>query len=339
VFTANTRTDVPRRFVLAQSHTGTPLRIYEEKGKVLFEVPDLNDRPSLSSSIQVLGVTDVSAASGLPQLRIWYIESGGAFAIQDVTIEPTAEGSRLDAVRYGDVRTLAAEDTQQIAALASFPSDILRWADETRDTFVYVAITDDAVVVAESADGLSNWQTRYESAQFRAQLADHEGLAGQRIVDLTVQPIPMIQHGTSKDVLLVLLATRDNDAADSDDARLYLLTLVLDASANKMNLHYHEQLRIRPTQFLEDGPPVGNADCSDGVCSIDPGFSAMALDEQTGVLTLYVPTSVDESFPPIMSPMPKTCGVSNVTRALPTEKLWRRLLLKLDRAGEITELN
>ena len=94
-----------------------------------------------------------------------------------------------------------------------------------------------------------------------------------------------------------------------------------------------------PTQFIENGGTDEVAGCGAGLCPIDRGMSAMALDDVTGVLTLYVPTTIDESFPPTMSPMPTTCGASDITRTLPDEKLWRRILLKLDRAGEITELN
>ena len=124
-----------------------------------------------------------------------------------------------------------------------------------------------------------------------------------------------------------------------------MLTLHRDAESAGISFNYHEELRIDPIQFSTtdedlDVPMPERSACLEPSCLRFRGAAAMELEPKSGVLTVYVPSRIDESFPPKRSPAPSSCGLGSRTdRFLPSDKVWRRLFLRLDRVGDVAASN
>ena len=343
VLTAQTAAESNRRFAMTKTESGSSIRLYEEKEHVLFELGEVELGTREIDSVELLAFESMETSDTDIHLRVWITNAAADVFIHDIFLETQDDGS--ERIRSDALRQQSSAAASILSRWMPFPGDIYKRQVEESDRYWYLAISDESVVLASSVDGVSNWRIVHESEALRQQLGSLERLQNQQILHVSVQPVPDLHHETDSSVALILLASRSSDNRVTSELNFHMLTLHRDAESAGISFNYHEELRIDPIQFSTtdedlDVPMPERSACLEPSCLRFRGAAAMELEPKSGVLTVYVPSRIDESFPPKRSPAPSSCGLGSRTdRFLPSDKVWRRLFLRLDRVGDVAASN
>lgn len=333
VFAANTVGLETRRFLLAQSELDQRLRLFEEKNKVLFQVDLDPNGENFRDGGRFVDFAQVGVTPEDVRLRAWFFDEANNFWAQDVVVRTLDDTDSADvAMVASPVAVSRIGETMDVTDLAT-PGDLFHWQSNSEEEYRYLAVTRDAVLLAASEDGISDWRILHQSTALKARLLEFENLSGERVIDLTVQPLPRDYHETTSDVFLVLLSTV-NDTTGEPDVNLHLLSMVFDAITLTLDVFYHEAFQTQPVQFVTEEQVAPEVSCDELACQTSFGLSAMALDDARGLLTLYVSTESRDESGFLESPQPNSCMQSEHT-SFPTNSgtLWRRLFLDLRRIG------